>query len=67
MTRQDAPEIIRRYREAYLQANGYECSPLTYERGWFVFHHAGHRDGRYRAAKLREMTERLALRASLGS
>lgn len=62
----DAPAVIAAYMAAYLKANGRALlGTCSYERGWFVFRafpHSSFVTGRYRAAQMRKMTERMNAR-----
>lgn len=62
----DAPAVIAVYMAAYLKANGRALlGTCSYERGWFVFRsfpHSSFVTGRYRAAQMQKMTERMNAR-----
>jgi hypothetical protein len=61
----DHKRIIENYRAAYHRANGRElAASIAYEHGWFAFRYpSGFLFDRLRAAKMEEMTGKLAARA----
>ena len=58
-----APQIIHRYYEAFVAANGKEPPPLVYADGWFIF--GSFIRSRHRAVAIKDMTARLEASCAL--
>jgi len=60
MKKQEIELLISDWQDSYRKANGREPEEMTYINGWFYL--GGPYGWKYRAAKLREMTENLKSR-----